>query len=185
MRTPISARGISRDDRQMARWLRRGLRNSYRASQRSCLRPRYNPRLLSDSSPSGPGAARSDAAFFDMNSAPLPESASLHSSPVSSCRIESSRPLPLVANMVHGRASAGYGRRLENIQYIGNVGAKEEFHICSMAQVYPENRGTNYAIRERRKISARLAIDGIRQRCAPNTHRDNSEWRRSFKLRIT
>lgn len=31
------------------------------------------------------------------------------------------------------------------------------FHICSMAQIYPEDRGTNYAIREGRKIGARLA----------------------------
>jgi protoporphyrinogen oxidase len=30
-------------------------------------------------------------------------------------------------------------------------------HICSMAQVYPEDRGTNYAIREGRKLGARLA----------------------------
>ncbi len=31
------------------------------------------------------------------------------------------------------------------------------FHICSMAQIYPEDRGTNYAIREGRKIGRRLA----------------------------
>lgn len=31
------------------------------------------------------------------------------------------------------------------------------FHICSMAQIYPEDRGTNYAIREGRKIGSRLA----------------------------
>ncbi|WP_294537588.1 NAD(P)/FAD-dependent oxidoreductase [uncultured Rhodoblastus sp.] len=31
------------------------------------------------------------------------------------------------------------------------------FHICSMAQIYPEDRGTNYAIREGRKIARRLA----------------------------
>lgn len=35
-------------------------------------------------------------------------------------------------------------------------GPKKGFHICSMAQVYPEDRGTNYAIREGRKIAARL-----------------------------
>jgi protoporphyrinogen oxidase len=33
------------------------------------------------------------------------------------------------------------------------------FHICSMAQVYPEDRGTNYAIREGRKLARRLASD--------------------------
>ncbi len=31
------------------------------------------------------------------------------------------------------------------------------FHICSMAQIYPEDRGTNYAIREGRKLGRRLA----------------------------
>lgn len=31
------------------------------------------------------------------------------------------------------------------------------FHICSMAQIYPEDRGTNYAVREGRKLGARLA----------------------------
>lgn len=30
-------------------------------------------------------------------------------------------------------------------------------HICSMAQVYPEDRGTNYAIREGRKVGATVA----------------------------
>jgi len=30
-------------------------------------------------------------------------------------------------------------------------------HICSMAQIYPEDRGTNYAIREGRKIGKRVA----------------------------
>lgn len=30
-------------------------------------------------------------------------------------------------------------------------------HICSMAQIYPEDRGTNYAIREGRNIGKRLA----------------------------
>lgn len=30
------------------------------------------------------------------------------------------------------------------------------FHLCSMAQIYPEDRGTNYAIREGRKIGKRL-----------------------------
>lgn len=36
-------------------------------------------------------------------------------------------------------------------------GPKDGFHICSMAQVYPEDRGTNYAIREGRKLGARIA----------------------------
>lgn len=31
-------------------------------------------------------------------------------------------------------------------------------HLCSMAQIYPEDRGTNYAIREGRSIGKRLAI---------------------------
>jgi protoporphyrinogen oxidase len=31
------------------------------------------------------------------------------------------------------------------------------FHICSMAQIYPEDRGTNYAVREGRRIGARVA----------------------------
>lgn len=30
-------------------------------------------------------------------------------------------------------------------------------HLCSMAQIYPEDRGTNYAIREGRKLAARIA----------------------------
>ena len=32
-------------------------------------------------------------------------------------------------------------------------------HLCSMAQIYPEDRGTNYAIREGRKLGARLAAE--------------------------
>jgi protoporphyrinogen oxidase len=32
----------------------------------------------------------------------------------------------------------------------------EGLHICSMAQIYPEDRGTNYAIREGRRIGAKL-----------------------------
>jgi hypothetical protein len=28
--------------------------------------------------------------------------------------------------------------------------------LCSMAQIYPEDRGTNYAVREGRKLAARL-----------------------------
>jgi protoporphyrinogen oxidase len=31
------------------------------------------------------------------------------------------------------------------------------FHICSMAQIYPEDRGTNYAIREGRLMGTRIA----------------------------
>jgi protoporphyrinogen oxidase len=36
-------------------------------------------------------------------------------------------------------------------------GPKAGLHICSMAQIYPEDRGTNYAIREGRKLGARIA----------------------------
>lgn len=36
-------------------------------------------------------------------------------------------------------------------------GPRPGFHICSMAQIYPEDRGTNYAIREGRKLGQRLA----------------------------
>jgi len=32
------------------------------------------------------------------------------------------------------------------------------FHICSMAQIYPEDRGTNYAIRAGRQIGQRLSL---------------------------
>jgi protoporphyrinogen oxidase len=32
----------------------------------------------------------------------------------------------------------------------------EGLHICSMAQIYPEDRGTNYAIREGRRIAVKL-----------------------------
>jgi protoporphyrinogen oxidase len=32
----------------------------------------------------------------------------------------------------------------------------EGLHICTMAQIYPEDRGTNYAIREGRRIAAKL-----------------------------
>lgn len=35
-------------------------------------------------------------------------------------------------------------------------GPKAGFHICSMAQIYPEDRGTNYAIREGNALAARL-----------------------------
>ncbi len=32
-------------------------------------------------------------------------------------------------------------------------GPKPGFHLCSMAQIYPEDRGTNYAVREGRKMA--------------------------------
>lgn len=35
-------------------------------------------------------------------------------------------------------------------------GPSPGFHICSMAQIYPEDRGTNYAIREGRKMARHL-----------------------------
>jgi protoporphyrinogen oxidase len=33
-------------------------------------------------------------------------------------------------------------------------------HLCSMAQIYPEDRGTNYAIREGRKLAAKIIAEG-------------------------
>jgi protoporphyrinogen oxidase len=36
-------------------------------------------------------------------------------------------------------------------------GPQPGFHVCSMAQIYPEDSGTNYAIREGRKLGQRLA----------------------------
>jgi len=36
-------------------------------------------------------------------------------------------------------------------------GPRPGFHICSMAQIYPEDRGTNYAIREGRRAGEKLA----------------------------
>lgn len=38
------------------------------------------------------------------------------------------------------------------------LGPKAGFYLCSMAQIYPEDRGTNYAIREGRRVGQRLAI---------------------------
>lgn len=35
-------------------------------------------------------------------------------------------------------------------------GPFDGFHICTMAQIYPEDRGTNYAIREGRRLAQRL-----------------------------
>jgi len=46
-------------------------------------------------------------------------------------------------------------------------GPRDGFHICTMAQVYPEDRGTNYAIRDGRKLGARLAA-AIQQRSPVN-----------------
>ncbi|MGV8937593.1 MAG: NAD(P)/FAD-dependent oxidoreductase [Allorhizobium sp.] len=43
----------------------------------------------------------------------------------------------------------------------GEDGPIEGFHICSMAQIYPEDRGTNYAIREGRKIGRRIGATMI------------------------
>lgn len=37
------------------------------------------------------------------------------------------------------------------------AGPRAGFHLCSMAQIYPEDRGTNYAVRAGRDIGARLA----------------------------
>lgn len=36
-------------------------------------------------------------------------------------------------------------------------GPEEGFHICSMAQIYPEDRGTNYAIREGKLIAENIS----------------------------
>jgi protoporphyrinogen oxidase len=33
-------------------------------------------------------------------------------------------------------------------------------HLCSMAQIYPEDRGTNYAVRAGRRLAARLLSEG-------------------------
>lgn len=38
-------------------------------------------------------------------------------------------------------------------------GPRPGFHLCSMAQIYPEDRGTNYAIREGRKLGQRLVAE--------------------------
>ena len=35
-------------------------------------------------------------------------------------------------------------------------GPESGFHVCSMAQVYPEDRGTNYAVRAGRRIGSRI-----------------------------
>jgi len=37
------------------------------------------------------------------------------------------------------------------------LGPDEGFHICSMAQIYPEDRGTNYAIRNGRKVGINVS----------------------------
>lgn len=36
-------------------------------------------------------------------------------------------------------------------------GPEKGFYLCSMAQIYPEDRGTNYAVRQGRRIGARVA----------------------------
>ena len=38
-----------------------------------------------------------------------------------------------------------------------NQGLQNGFYVCSMAQIYPEDRGTNYAIRDGRKIGRIVA----------------------------
>ena len=38
-----------------------------------------------------------------------------------------------------------------------SAGPRPGFHLCSMAQIYPEDRGTNYAIREGRRIGRHVA----------------------------
>jgi protoporphyrinogen oxidase len=37
------------------------------------------------------------------------------------------------------------------------MGPEEGFHLCSMAQIYPEDRGTNYAIREGRRCGKSIS----------------------------
>jgi protoporphyrinogen oxidase len=43
-------------------------------------------------------------------------------------------------------------------------GPKDGFYICSMAQIYPEDRGTNYAIREGRTVAQAITERILRQR---------------------
>jgi protoporphyrinogen oxidase len=43
-------------------------------------------------------------------------------------------------------------------------GPKDGFHICSMAQIYPEDRGTNYAIREGRRAAQAITERILRRR---------------------
>ena len=38
-------------------------------------------------------------------------------------------------------------------------GTASGLHLCSMAQIYPEDRGTNYAIREGRAIGRQFAAE--------------------------
>lgn len=40
----------------------------------------------------------------------------------------------------------------------GEDGPRAGFHVCSMAQIYPEDRGTNYAIRNGRALARRLLV---------------------------
>jgi hypothetical protein len=37
-----------------------------------------------------------------------------------------------------------------------SIGPKKGFYICSMAQIYPEDRGTNYAVREGRIVAKKV-----------------------------
>jgi protoporphyrinogen oxidase len=39
------------------------------------------------------------------------------------------------------------------------TGPADGFYLCSMAQIYPEDRGTNYAIREGRRMGQRIAAE--------------------------
>ena len=57
-------------------------------------------------------------------------------------------------------------------------GPRDGFHICSMAQVYPEDRGTNYAIRDGRKLGARLAAV-LRPQRSLNEYASRSDTRRA------
>lgn len=41
----------------------------------------------------------------------------------------------------------------------GEEGPRHGFHVCSMAQIYPEDRGTNYAVREGRRCGRRIAAE--------------------------
>lgn len=50
-------------------------------------------------------------------------------------------------------------------------GPEPGLHLCSMAQIYPEDRGTNYAIREGRKIGRRLALDMVQRRVTGTENR--------------
>jgi len=55
-------------------------------------------------------------------------------------------------------------------------GPFDGFHICSMAQVYPEDRGTNYSIRDGRRLGARIA----QEMHAGNNGRNGAELRAAY-----